>query len=143
MTPTPDFEHEAIDPWPEHTLEQLEALPTRSQGQADDLKVEDARNEQGRPTRRVWLSRCTVEDGEPCNNKVTVERLEGGAWIEAAIFEAMPDEDPEQTFRDALVEIAAGVPLEDEWRSSADFMEHAAGVIRDAGIRAPDHYEFD
>jgi hypothetical protein len=58
-----------------YTLKELEALPTLSQGQTDDLKVES-------PTQRVWLSRMTIEDGEPYNNKVTVEKLKGG-YIEA------------------------------------------------------------
>jgi hypothetical protein len=30
---------------------------------------------------RVWLSRCTVEDGEPFDGHVTVERLIAGSWI--------------------------------------------------------------
>lgn len=54
-----------------YTLSELEILPTLATGQADDLKIE-------KENRRVWLSRCTVEDGEPYNNKVTVEKLKGG-----------------------------------------------------------------
>jgi hypothetical protein len=27
------------------------------------------------------LSRCTVEDGEPYNDKITVEKLRNGRWI--------------------------------------------------------------
>lgn len=52
-----------------YTLAELEALPTLAVGQADDLKIETE-------SVRVWLSRCTIEDGEPYNNKVTVEKLE-------------------------------------------------------------------
>ena len=59
-----------------YTLAELEAMPTITVGQADDLKVETE-------NRRVWLSRCTVEDGEPYNNKVTVEKLTGGEYISA------------------------------------------------------------
>lgn len=54
-----------------YSLAHLESLPTLAQGQTDDLKIET-------PTTRVWLSRCTVEDGEPYNNKVTVEILKEG-----------------------------------------------------------------
>ncbi len=54
-----------------YTLAELEALPTLSQGHTDDLKVETENT-------RVWLSRMTVEDGEPYNNKVTIEKLKGG-----------------------------------------------------------------
>ena len=53
---------------------ELEALPTLSQGQTCDLKIETER-------RRVWLSRGGVEDGEPYARTVTVERLIGGRWI--------------------------------------------------------------
>ena len=56
-----------------YTAKQLRAMPTRSVGQADDLKVETS-------TMRVWISRCTVEDGEPFDDKVTVERLRNGRW---------------------------------------------------------------
>jgi hypothetical protein len=56
-----------------YTAEELDAMNTLAIGQADDLKLEDGDT-------RVWLSRCTVEDGEPYNNKVTVERLIDGRW---------------------------------------------------------------
>jgi hypothetical protein len=56
-----------------YALYELEAMPTLSQGHFDDLKVDTG-------TMRVWLSRCTVEDGEPYNNKVTVEVLKDGKW---------------------------------------------------------------
>lgn len=36
----------------------------------------------------VWLSRCTVADGEPYNNKVTVEKLIGGRWEIADTYKA-------------------------------------------------------
>lgn len=49
------------------TLKELEAMPTLSVGQADDLKIETADT-------RVWLSRMTVEDGQPYDNQVTVEK---------------------------------------------------------------------
>lgn len=54
-----------------YTLEELEKTPTISSGYTDDLKIETNNH-------RVWLSRLTVDDGEPCNNKVTVEKLVSG-----------------------------------------------------------------
>jgi len=62
-------------------LAYLKSLPTLTTGQADDLKIEEEYT-------RVWLSRCTVLDGEPYNNKVTVERLINGRWIESKTFQA-------------------------------------------------------
>lgn len=62
-------------------LEELEALPVLHQGQADDCLIES-------DTERVWLSRCTAADGEPWDNKVTVERYIGGSWIEVEWWEA-------------------------------------------------------
>ena len=50
------------------SLEELEAMPTIKQGHTDDLKIST-------PTTRVWLSRLTVEDGQPYNNMVTVEQI--------------------------------------------------------------------
>lgn len=62
-------------------LAELDALPTLHQGQADDCKIET-------DTERVWLSRCTTGDGEPWDNKVTVERLVAGSWIEVELWAA-------------------------------------------------------
>lgn len=62
-------------------LRELDALPTLAQGQADDLKIES-------DTERVWLARTGVEDGEPWNHKVTVERRIAGSWIEVERWEA-------------------------------------------------------
>lgn len=67
--------------FPDYSLSELEEMPTLSQGQADDLKLDDGRE-------RVWLSRCTMADGEPCNNKVTIEHLIDGRWIEAGVYQA-------------------------------------------------------
>jgi hypothetical protein len=60
--------------------EELRRMQTLSTGQADDLKVE------GRFV-RVWLSRCSVEDGEPFNNKITVEHLINGRWETSEEYE--------------------------------------------------------
>jgi hypothetical protein len=64
-----------------YTLRELESLPTLSVGQADNLKVDSGRT-------RVWLSRCTVEDGEPFDNAVTVEELRDGRWVEVDRYQA-------------------------------------------------------
>lgn len=63
---------EARDPltW---TAVELDALTTLCVSQADDLKVDAGDT-------RVWLSRCSAADGEPFDNKVTVERLTNGRW---------------------------------------------------------------
>ena len=57
-----------------YSAAELEAMPTLATSQADSLKVDTGDT-------RVWLSRCTVADGEPYNNKVTVEILKNGRWI--------------------------------------------------------------
>jgi hypothetical protein len=62
-------------------LDELKALPVLAQGQADDLLIES-------DGERVWLSRCSTEDGEPWDNKVTVERYVGRAWVEVEWWEA-------------------------------------------------------
>ena len=68
-------------------LDELEELPTLSQGQADDLKIETT-DENGRAIERVWLSRCTVDDGEPWDNKVSVEHNIDGRWTVVELWEA-------------------------------------------------------
>ena len=60
-----------------YSLESLRALPTLAEGQADNLKFDE-------DGYRVWLSRCTVEDGEPFDNAVTIERFDGQRWVEVA-----------------------------------------------------------
>lgn len=61
----------------------LEPLPTLATGQADDLKVE---GEDSCGPYRVWLSRCSKADGEPYDNKVTIERLVDGIWVEDRVY---------------------------------------------------------
>jgi hypothetical protein len=63
------------------TLEELEALPTLATGQTCNLKYDNGNS-------RVWLSRCTVEDGELFDNKVTVESLTDGMWQTVAVYPA-------------------------------------------------------
>ena len=73
----------AVAPGEVYTLAELEALPTLFEGQADDLKIEGG-------SVRIWLSRCGVPDGEPCENKVTIEEEDNvGNWNEVGWYEAV------------------------------------------------------
>lgn len=63
------------------SLKQLNAMPTLSQGQADDLKYDDG-------VTRVWLSRITVSDGAEYNNQVTVERYIKNSWQPIETYQA-------------------------------------------------------
>ena len=65
----------------QYSLQELQAKKTLATGQADDLKVETR-------TTRVWLSRCTVDDGEPYNNKVSVEKYQNGRWETIETYQA-------------------------------------------------------
>lgn len=58
----------------EYTAAQLRRRRTLSTGQCDDLKIDTGKT-------RVWLSRCGVADGEPYEDKVSVEKLRGGRWV--------------------------------------------------------------
>lgn len=58
----------------QYALAELEALPTLSQGQTCNLKIQTGNT-------RVWLSRCGVDDGMPWDNQVTHEELQGGSWV--------------------------------------------------------------
>ncbi len=64
-----------------YSLNHLQSLPTLSIGQADDLKIETE-------TTRVWLSRCSIQDGEPYNNKVSIEKLINGCWVTVENYQA-------------------------------------------------------
>jgi len=64
------------------TLAELEAMPTLSSTQTDDLKYDDPE------ALRVWLSRCGVAHGEPFENAVTVEERIDDAWVQTARYEA-------------------------------------------------------
>jgi len=67
---------------PRYTTTELEEHPVLSQGQADDLHIE----ENGR---RYWLCRVSIEDGVPFDNMVTVERYDErtGRWEEELIYD--------------------------------------------------------
>ena len=57
----------------ELSLRYLRRRKVLAVGQADDLRFDNGRT-------RLWLSRCSTDDGEPYANKVTVEALVDGAW---------------------------------------------------------------
>ena len=63
-----------------YTARELERKRTLSTGQCSDLKIDTGKE-------RVWLSRCSVEDGEPYNNKVSVEKLRNGRWVTVEEYE--------------------------------------------------------
>ncbi|MGB8686066.1 MAG: hypothetical protein WCD53_01810 [Microcoleus sp.] len=56
------------------TLSELKNLTTLYSGQFGDLKIETDNT-------RVWLARTSIEDGEPYDNKVTIEKFIDGTWI--------------------------------------------------------------
>lgn len=62
-----------------YTTDELEDLPVLSQGQADDLHIEE-------DGLRVWLSRTGRADGEPFDNTVTHEELIDGRWVITEIY---------------------------------------------------------
>lgn len=85
MNATTRYMKGAVCPGEVYTLAELEAMLTLKQGQADDLKMDLGDT-------RIWLSRMTKEDGEPCDNKVTIEEYRGyqgrGRWVEVGWYEA-------------------------------------------------------
>lgn len=64
-----------------YTLTELENMPTITQGQFSNMKYDDGET-------KILLSRCTIEDGEPYNNKVTVEKLINGNWTITETYQA-------------------------------------------------------
>lgn len=58
----------------QYSADDLEAMPTLATGQTDDLKIDTG-------TERVWLARTGIADGEPYNNRVTIEALVNGRWV--------------------------------------------------------------
>ena len=71
-----------VAPGEVYSLEELEGMDVLCQGQADDLLIDTG-------DCRIWLSRCGIEDGEPCDNKVTIEELQRGRWVEVGWYEAV------------------------------------------------------
>lgn len=69
-----------------YTFRQLESMPTLSQSQADDLKIDE-------DGVRVWLSRMDESDGAPYHSEVTVEVLskDTGKWEVVRQYQARPE----------------------------------------------------
>lgn len=63
-----------------YTAKELQNIPTISTGQSCDLKLDLG-------DKRVWLSRCGVEDGMPFENAISIEQLINGKWIETELYE--------------------------------------------------------
>lgn len=63
-----------------YTAKELQNIPTISTGQSCDLKLDHG-------DKRVWLSRCGVEDGMPFENAISIEQLINGKWIETESYE--------------------------------------------------------
>jgi hypothetical protein len=82
----------------QYTLKQLEAMPTIEQGHTDDLKIRTFGDGHAhkKPSTKVWLSRLTVEDGQPYNNQVTIEHYLPGdgkpnwgwRWVKVEQYQA-------------------------------------------------------
>ena len=62
-----------------YTATELEVLPTLCVSQADDLKIE-------KPGLRVWLCRCTVDDGAPVDDMVSIEELIDDRWVVTSTY---------------------------------------------------------
>lgn len=60
--------------------EELDAMPTIIEGQADDLKMDDGGT-------RWWLGRCGIADGMPFENTVEVEVYLEGGWTSVLIYD--------------------------------------------------------
>lgn len=67
----------------EYSAQQLSDMPTLGMAHTANLKIDDGE-------RRVWLERTGVADGEPFDNKITVERLLEGTWITVAEYPGGP-----------------------------------------------------
>jgi hypothetical protein len=68
--------------------DQLEALPVLAQGHVHDLHIDTG-------IYRVWLSRCSIEDGEPFRNTAYIEiKNANHLWQDLGYYDAdsPPDE---------------------------------------------------
>lgn len=65
----------------QYTLAELEKRRTLSRCQDSDLRIDTGKT-------RVWLARTGIADGEPYDNKVTVEVLRNGRWEITEEYEA-------------------------------------------------------
>lgn len=64
------------------TLTELNEMPTLHQGHFANLKFEEGNCQ-------VWLARTTVADGEPYDNRVTVEFLNEDGWVTLDEYQAL------------------------------------------------------
>ena len=64
-----------------YTLAELQALPTIEQAWTGNLKVQTN-------SKRIWLSRMTIEDGADYNNQVTIETYTNGSWAPILTYQA-------------------------------------------------------
>jgi hypothetical protein len=64
-----------------YKLNELEKLETISQSHAMNMKVKTN-------TMQVWLSRCTIADGEPYDNRVQIDKLINGVWTKDKEYKA-------------------------------------------------------
>jgi hypothetical protein len=62
------------------TAKDLEAMPTLSASQFDDLKIDTG-------ALRVWLCRCGLEDGAEFEKGITIEILSKGRWNTIKTYE--------------------------------------------------------
>jgi hypothetical protein len=91
--------------------DELEELPTISQCQDADLKVDTGHI-------RVWLSRCGLKDGEPFARTVYVEEHKGVGWWSVGYYDGdEPDPNPAGT-------------LADGWNATRDALEKHRGTYR-------------
>jgi hypothetical protein len=64
-----------------YSLKQLQSMPTLHSGHFDNLKKDTGHTQ-------IWLSRMTIEDGQPYNNQVLIKRLIKGRWETIHEYEA-------------------------------------------------------
>lgn len=69
------------------TAEQLDAMPTISEGYTCDLKIDNG-------LARFWRHRTSIEDGEPFANTVSVEVIFDGCWYDVLTYDG---DDPADT----------------------------------------------
>ena len=63
-----------------YSASDFDEMPVLCCGQTCNLFIDDG-------DVRVWLSRCTVDDGEPFNDKITIEVRTDGCWEEVEAYQ--------------------------------------------------------
>ncbi len=66
------------------TLTEVLDAPALAQGQADDLICDHPAGI------RIWRSRLTVEDGQPYDHQVTVEKRGTDGWYSTEFYQPLP-----------------------------------------------------